>query len=225
MPAKLKFRVVQCSSEDPEFPSTELNAHSPHTVGWQSARFCDFPQEIGFQFAGPVHLVQLQVLSHQYKIASKLELFVGTCPDGDKISYQKCKWKRLGYLSLDNNERSSWQARELKSVQLDAYGRFLKIVAHSCHTNKLNMYSQIGLIAINLIGDAVSPGSGAPAESLTRRLPSPLGRQLCSQPGGRPGSRSRSTGITGASWRRRARSRRTSCGRARSSRSRPGSQR
>ena len=163
MPAKLKFRVVQCSSEDPEFPSTELNAHSPHTVGWQSARFCDFPQEIGFQFAGPVHLVQLQVLSHQYKIASKLELFVGTCPDGDKISYQKCKWKRLGYLSLDNNERSSWQARELKSVQLDAYGRFLKIVAHSCHTNKLNMYSQIGLIAINLIGDAVSSGSGAPA--------------------------------------------------------------
>ena len=162
MPAKLKFRVVQCSSEDPEFPSTELNAHSPHTVGWQSARFCDFPQEIGFQFAGPVHLVQLQVLSHQYKIASKLELFVGTCPDGDKISYQKCKWKRLGYLSLDNNERSSWQARELKSVQLDAYGRFLKIVAHSCHTNKLNMYSQIGLIAINLIGDAVSSGAPAP---------------------------------------------------------------
>ena len=41
-----------------------------------------------------------QVLSHQYKIASKLELFVGTCPDADKLSYQKCKWKRLGYLSL-----------------------------------------------------------------------------------------------------------------------------
>ena len=37
---------------------------------------------------------------------------------GDKMSYQKCKWKRLGYLSLDNNERSSWQARELKSVQV-----------------------------------------------------------------------------------------------------------
>jgi hypothetical protein len=27
--------------------------------------------------------------------------------------------------------------------QLDAYGRFLKIVAHSCHANKLNMYSQV----------------------------------------------------------------------------------
>ena len=30
-------------------------------VGWQSARFCDYPQELGFQFAGPVHLMQLQV--------------------------------------------------------------------------------------------------------------------------------------------------------------------
>ena len=70
MPAKLKFRVVHCSSEDPEFPSTELNAHSPHTVGWQSARFCDYPQEIGFQFAGPVHLMQLQVRPPQLPFTS-----------------------------------------------------------------------------------------------------------------------------------------------------------
>jgi hypothetical protein len=49
--------------------------------------------------AGPTDWIG-QVLSHQYKIASKLELFVGTCPDADKLSYQKCKWKRLGYLSL-----------------------------------------------------------------------------------------------------------------------------
>ena len=44
MPAKLKFKLVHCSSEDPEFPATELNAHSPHTLGWQSARFCEYPQ-------------------------------------------------------------------------------------------------------------------------------------------------------------------------------------
>ncbi len=36
--------MVHCSSEDPEFPATELNAHSPHTLGWQSARFCEYPQ-------------------------------------------------------------------------------------------------------------------------------------------------------------------------------------
>mmetsp|Transcript_12935 Transcript_12935/g.45468 ORF Transcript_12935/g.45468 Transcript_12935/m.45468 type:complete len:345 (+) Transcript_12935:48-1082(+) len=171
MPAKLKFKLVHCSSEDPEFPATELNAHSPHTVGWQSARFCDYPQEIGFQFSSTVHLMQLQVLSHQFKIASKLELFVGM-PEGDKTTYHKCKFKRLGYLSLDANERSSWQARELKSVQLDAYGKFLKIVAHTCHANKMNIYSQVGIIAINVIGDAVgnSPAAipSAPTQPITQ---------------------------------------------------------
>jgi centrosomal protein CEP104 len=100
-----------------------------------------------------------QVLSHQFKIAAKLELFVGSCPDGEKQVYQKCRFKRLGYLSLDNNERSNWQARELKSVQLDAYGRFVKIVCHACHSNRLNMYSQVGLIAINVIGDAAPAGA------------------------------------------------------------------
>lgn len=163
MPAKLKFKLVYCSSEDPEFPATELNQHSPHTVGWQSARFCEYPQELGFQFAAPVHLMQLQVLSHQFKIASKLELFVGASPDGERPSYQKCRFKRLGYLSLDNNERSSYQARELKSVQLDAYGRFVKIIAHNCHVNKQNMYNQVGLIAINVIGDSAGNAPSLPA--------------------------------------------------------------
>lgn len=36
-------------------------------------------------------------------------------------------------------------------------------MSHSCHANKLNMYSQIGLIAINLIGDSASPAAGQPA--------------------------------------------------------------
>ena len=195
----------------------------PLQVGWQSSRFCEYPQELGFQFGANVKLSQLQVhtrkyaykhmcvhthihthaytnpspplppaplpctlisvlpnppqlkpdahrsppcylaqiLSHQFKIATKLELFVGSCPDSEKPSYHKCKFKRLGYLSLDSNERSSWQARELKSVQLDAYGRFVKILVHKNHMNKLNMYSQVGVIAVNVIGDAaVPPGVG-----------------------------------------------------------------
>lgn len=79
------------------------------------------------------------MLSHQFKIASKLELFVGASPDGERPSYQvaawvfaqyaifsteacyaaqKCRFKRLGYLSLDNNERSSYQARVTSPFEL-----------------------------------------------------------------------------------------------------------
>ena len=32
---------------------------------------------------------------------------------------QDQKFKKLGYLSLDNNEKSNYQARELKTVYID----------------------------------------------------------------------------------------------------------
>ena len=36
---KLKFRVIYCSGEDPEFPVTELLENSPSSRGWQSPKF------------------------------------------------------------------------------------------------------------------------------------------------------------------------------------------
>ena len=30
--------------QDPEYPASELLTHSSQTKGWQTARFCDFPQ-------------------------------------------------------------------------------------------------------------------------------------------------------------------------------------
>ena len=73
--AKLKFRVLSCTSEDNDFPVTELLKHGPQSKGWQSARFQDFPQVIIFQFICPVHIQQLQFLSHQSKISSRIEIF------------------------------------------------------------------------------------------------------------------------------------------------------
>jgi hypothetical protein len=57
--AKLKFRIVSSSSEDNEFPVTELLKHGPHSKGWQSAQFCDYAQEIIVQFPNPVKIKQL----------------------------------------------------------------------------------------------------------------------------------------------------------------------
>ena len=97
--SKIKFQVIHCSGEDPEYPAKELNNHSPHTRGWQSLRFCEYPQEIGLQLLtrGPREVAQLQILSHQSKIASKIEIYVGVGNDYHDASYQ-----RLGHLSLDS---------------------------------------------------------------------------------------------------------------------------
>ena len=37
------------------------------------------------------------------------------------------KFKKLGYMSLDSNERSAYQARELKYVYLDNKCDYLKL--------------------------------------------------------------------------------------------------
>jgi len=133
-----------------------LNFHSPQTRGWQSPRFCEYPQEIGLQFTdGGVGISQVQLLSHQSKIASRIELFMGHGPD-----YFSCQFTRLGYLSLDSNERSSFKARELKSVYLKAKGGFMKLLMHKCHINSLNLQNQVGLIAINILGAPAAPRGG-----------------------------------------------------------------
>ncbi|EWM24192.1 flagellar associated protein [Nannochloropsis gaditana] len=76
--SKIRFQVVYASGQDPEHPAEELNVHSPATEGWQSPRFCDYPQELGlFLLDTPCHLSRVQILSHQSKIATKVELFVG----------------------------------------------------------------------------------------------------------------------------------------------------
>lgn len=56
-----------------------------------------WPQEIGLQFEEGVSIQKIQFLSHQYKIASIIELFVGTVPDRNYASYAQADFKRLGY--------------------------------------------------------------------------------------------------------------------------------
>lgn len=153
---KLKFEVAYASAEDAEYPASELAFHSPSTRGWQSPRFAEFPQELGIRFAaGRVEVTQVQLLSHQTKIASKVELFVGSGRD-----YFSCSWRRLGHFSLDSNTRSNYKARELKSVHITAEGQFMKFLLHRPHANPHNVFNQVGVIAINCLGQALGPAAG-----------------------------------------------------------------
>ena len=70
---------------------------------------------IGDNTDGLVHISQLQVLCHQYKIPSRVELYTST--DATNLSNAaNATFKRLGHFSLDPNTRSRFRARELKTV-------------------------------------------------------------------------------------------------------------
>ena len=74
----------------------------------------------------------------------------------NQIPLNEIEFKRLGYLSLDPNERSGFQARELKSVYVDSEAVLLKLVVHKCHLNNFNVFNQIGIIALNCMGEPIS---------------------------------------------------------------------
>jgi hypothetical protein len=43
---QLQFRVVHCSSSDREHSASELHNVNPHSRGWVSACFSDYPVEM-----------------------------------------------------------------------------------------------------------------------------------------------------------------------------------
>lgn len=49
----------------------------------------------------------------------------------------------IRYVSLSDNEKTGYKARELKSVHVDAIGLYLKLNIHKNHINKYNIYNQV----------------------------------------------------------------------------------
>lgn len=65
---------------------------------------------------------------------------------GHGDTYESAQFRRLGYLSLNSNERSKYQARELKSVYVNAPGQYMRMVVHKCYINEINLFNQVGCI-------------------------------------------------------------------------------
>ena len=191
----LGYKVAACSSEDSAHPARELQGFHAHSRGWQSSQWCEYPQELVLQFHGRVSVQQVQLLSHQFKIASQVELFIGTMPPGvpaPASGVAGASFVRLGHFSLDANERSKFQARELKTVYVPqaTEGNYLRLLLHKCHVNEHNLcagpprcrrgaaydtrcslrgrHNQLGVLAIRVIGSG--PGS-VRARPPPRRLP------------------------------------------------------
>ncbi|XP_032158667.1 centrosomal protein of 104 kDa isoform X2 [Mustela erminea] len=158
MPHKIGFVVVSSSGHEDGFSARELMIHAPTVSGWRSPRFCQFPQEIVLQMVERCRIRKLQLLAHQYMIASKVEFYVSESLPEYFVPYQAERFRRLGYVSLCDNEKTGCKARELKSVYVDAVGQFLKLIFHENHVNKYNVYNQVALVAVNIIGDPADFG-------------------------------------------------------------------
>ncbi|KAE8293201.1 Centrosomal protein of 104 kDa [Larimichthys crocea] len=127
--------------------------HAPTVNGWRSSRLCSYPQHITLQLVERSRVRKLQLLAHQYLIPAKVEFHIGdTLPETCTPGFPG-QLRRLGYVSLSDNEKTGFKARELKSVHVDAIGTYLRITFHRNHVNGYNQYNQVALVAINVLGD------------------------------------------------------------------------
>lgn len=149
---KVSFHIGGCTGEDLDYPARELLGGSAHGRGWQSPRFCSWPQELVIALDRPSTLSSIQVLCHEYKIPRFVTIFVSSMPCNSTDPSTAVE-RRLGHVRMDDNQRSSYQARELKTVQLDNISACsVRFVLDQCHVNEHNIYNQVGLMAINITG-------------------------------------------------------------------------
>ncbi|XP_041702397.1 centrosomal protein of 104 kDa isoform X1 [Coregonus clupeaformis] len=155
MPRKIGFTLVSSSGHEDNFSAKELMVHAPTVNGWRSARFCPYPQQVTLQLSERSRVRKLQLLAHQYLISGKIEFHIGDrLPEADSPGLSG-PLRRLGYVSLSDNEKTGFKARELKSVHVDAIGTYIRITFHRNHVNRYNLYNQVALVAINVLGDSV----------------------------------------------------------------------
>uniref|UniRef100_A0A671K3G1 Centrosomal protein of 104 kDa n=1 Tax=Sinocyclocheilus anshuiensis TaxID=1608454 RepID=A0A671K3G1_9TELE len=155
MPHKIGFTVISWSGHEGNYSAKKLMVHAPTVIGWRSTRFCPFPQEIILQLVERCCIRKLQLLAHQYLIPSKIEFHIGDRLPESSSPQQTHNLHRLGYVSLSDNEKTGFRARELKSVHVDAVGSYLKLTFHRNHVNQYNSYNQVALVALNILGDPV----------------------------------------------------------------------
>ena len=84
---------------------------------------------------------------HEKKTPSIIELY-SYAPDvgsgmGSLVSLSNpnLSFTRIGHFSLDDNMRTNYQARELKTVYLEQYCQYLKIVLNKNHLNQFNIFN------------------------------------------------------------------------------------
>ncbi|OAD62722.1 hypothetical protein WN48_07538, partial [Eufriesea mexicana] len=138
------------TGEEDRHSSLELNVHGPTVRGWQSSRRCTYPQELILRLQGPTKLTRIQVLVHQYLIPEKLEIWASK----EENASVTTKFSYLGYIMLSDNASTMYKSRELKSAALpEKEAVSLKLRLHKPHSNAHNIYQQVGLIAINILGE------------------------------------------------------------------------
>ncbi|CAD2217504.1 UvrB/uvrC motif containing protein, putative [Angomonas deanei] len=154
---RLALTLCSYTSEDDGYRAAALVNQTPTSCGWQSAKHCQYPQELIFHFDGAVTLNCLRILSHERKISSCIDVYIAQSTveeieAGVSRSLLAVEFVRLGHVRLDQNTLTNFSARELKTIGIQRQCSFVKLVLRKPHHNTYNLFQQVGLVAITAHG-------------------------------------------------------------------------
>ncbi|KAL5109500.1 hypothetical protein TcWFU_009757 [Taenia crassiceps] len=140
-------KLTQKELRNPNERAHSLPPSSRHSRASSAASGqCGCPQHTRFHL---LHVCQSRLTYLEIKTASAIHL----------ISFEL----NAAHVELSSNEATQFKARELKSVHVDAYGSYFQIFLYKNFANPENLYNQISVIALNLVGCLGSiSGNSAP---------------------------------------------------------------
>ena len=149
----LKYRLVGVSTEDPENPFYSLISGLKND-GWCSVRYSTYPQELLIQFCRPCRLRQVNLLLHEYKIPSKIDLyyFFPKTFSEFNLDIDDLIFEKMGYIIPNLNKNQKKESREYKQIFLNENVYYLKFVFHQNYPNLKNVFNQVGIIFIQCFG-------------------------------------------------------------------------
>lgn len=87
-------------------------------------------------------------MNHQFKIPRTIELYGYTPPklDGEDLNASHLlgglvNFKKLGHFSIDDNSKTNYTARELKSVYLNTTLQYLRLSFMKNHMSDKNIFN------------------------------------------------------------------------------------
>ena len=140
----INYNIISCTSVDKNYPIISIQNASIRSNGWQSLPNPTYPIDFIIDLNEPIELDNLQFVSHQSKIPTRVDLSYSNNP---------AIFKPLGSFQFSDNSQTSFTARELKSVSLShVITRYIKVSIRGCHSNAGNQFNQVGLVSLKIIG-------------------------------------------------------------------------
>ena len=155
---KLDHKFIESTTEDSEHPLREL-VKGLNGAGWFSSRFSQFPQEIYIQFTQPVFLKQINMVIHEKNIPAQIKFYTYFPENNNEIigNYHNVKYKYIGFIKMETNERTQFRARESRKVYVNTKSLFLKIELGKNYQNEYNVFNQVGLMNLDFFGNYLPP--------------------------------------------------------------------